>query len=200
MLLIILASSSPRRQELLSQAGVDFIVDKSTIEENPDYSKNPEEIVMSLAAEKALDVAKRHQNDFVLGADTIVYHQNRVLGKPKDMDDARRMIKELSGQKHYVYTGVAYVHNGNVWTEYQKSEVVFKNLSDLEIEEYINSDEPYDKAGAYAIQGLAKDFVKSINGDYFTIVGLPIKMVLLKLKKEGLIWRKNFAIQEIYIL
>lgn len=187
MLLIILASSSPRRQELLSQAGVDFIVDKSTIEENPDYSKNPEEIVMSLAAEKALDVAKRHQNDFVLGADTIVYHQNRVLGKPKDMDDARRMIKELSGQKHYVYTGVAYVHNGNVWTEYQKSEVVFKNLSDLEIEEYINSDEPYDKAGAYAIQGLAKDFVKSINGDYFTIVGLPIKMVLLKLKKEGLI-------------
>lgn len=184
--MIILASASPRRQELLREAGIEFLVDPSQSKEIVDLNQEPEDIVMSLASDKASDVAKRHPNDLVIAADTIVWYQNEVLGKPRNRDDAKRMLKLLSNKKHYVYTGVCYYNNGTYEREYSKSEVVFNEINDNDLESYLDSNEPYDKAGAYAIQGEAKKFVKTFNGDYFTIVGLPIKMVLSYLKKEGI--------------
>lgn len=176
--MIILASSSPRRAKLLSDAGITFRVVPSKIVETFDNHKKPQELVIGLASMKALDVAMQHPQDIILGADTIVVYHDEVLGKPKDKEDAYRMLKMLSGEHHTVYTGVALVKADQIKTFYSEAEVVMKPLSDIEINNYIQSGEPLDKAGAYAIQGKGSALVESYKGDFLTIVGLPLKDVL----------------------
>lgn len=176
---VILASQSPRRKELLSLLITDFKVVPSTVEEVVPYhlaaSKTPE----YLSKIKALDVAKSYPNDTVIGADTCVIFGGKILGKPKDRQDAYNMILNLSGKKHKVITGCTVIKNGVIKSFSVVSTVKFLKLSNIEIEAYLDTDEPYDKAGSYGIQGKAGAFVEYIKGDYYNIVGLPIA----KLKK-----------------
>lgn len=180
--MLILASSSPRRAKLMKEAGLDFIVEPSHINEDIDSKLKPVDFVLELAKLKALQVAKNHQNDIVIGADTIVVYDDEILGKPKDEDDAYRMLKLLSNDRHVVYTAVAIVKNDQIKTFVSEAEVWMKSLSDLEIKNYIETKEPMDKAGAYAIQGDGGNLVDHFKGDFFTIVGLPLKELLENLK------------------
>jgi septum formation protein len=183
-LMLILASSSPRRAKLLKDAGLDFIVEPSLIDESIDEEKlKPSEIVLQLAKMKALQVALKYPNDVVIGADTIVVYENEILGKPKDEEDAYRMLKKLSGERHVVYTGVALTRGEQLISFVSEAEVSMKELSDLEIKNYIQTNEPMDKAGAYAIQGEGGNLVDHYKGDFFTIVGLPLKELMENLKK-----------------
>lgn len=180
---IILASASPRRRELLSVITEDFEVIPSRIEEIVPSNVGLLETAEYLAGIKAEDVAKKYKDAIVIGADTCVIAEGEILGKPKTRADAFRMIKLLSGKTHSVITGCAVICNGITNSFSAETKVEFYNLSDDEIEEYVNSSEPYDKAGAYAIQGKALLFVKEIVGDYFNVVGLPIAELNIKLKK-----------------
>ena len=180
---VILASRSPRRSELLEQAHITFICEPSDIEEIMDEGLHLDKRIQQLAYQKALPIFKKHPNDIVLGADSIVYINNEVIGKPKDENDARRILKMLSGNAHQVTTGVAIVSKEHVETFSQTSDVVFYELDDAEIDDYILSGEWQGKAGGYAIQGYACRFVKEIKGDYSNIVGLPIAKVYQTLKK-----------------
>jgi septum formation protein len=176
---IILASASPRRKELLSYITDEFLVLPSGVEEIVPEKLSVHKIPEYLAKLKALDIANKNPNDTVIGADTSVVLGKTVLGKPKDRDDARNMLLMLSGKTHKVITGCAVVKNGYCKSFSVVSRVKFQKLSKNEIEAYLDSSEPYDKAGSYAIQGKAGAFVEYIKGDYFNIVGLPIA----KLKK-----------------
>lgn len=173
---IVLASGSPRRMDLLNMLNVEFVKDPSGIPEDIDLNDSPESIVMSLAFQKAMDVSNRYEDgELVIGADTIVYN-DQVYGKPLDRDDAYNMLKSLSGKEHSVYTGIAVVKAGSneKVVDYVRTKVVFKDLSDETIYSYIDTQEAYGKAGAYAIQGFGSILVEEIQGDYFNIVGLPI--------------------------
>lgn len=173
---IVLASGSPRRMDLLNMLNVEFVKDPSGIPEDIDLNDSPESIVMSLAFQKAMDVSNRYEDgELVIGADTIVYN-DQVYGKPLDRDDAYNMLKALSGKEHSVYTGIAVVKAGSneKVVDYVRTKVVFKELSDETIYSYIDTQEAYGKAGAYAIQGFGSILVEEIQGDYFNIVGLPI--------------------------
>lgn len=181
--MIILASASPRRKQLLEESGLTFIVDPSNVKEEVDYKLKPEEIVMQLAALKALDVAKRHPDDTVIGADTLVILSEQILGKPKDKEEAVSMLRKLSGNIHSVYTGVSIVHQGQEKNFFSVAEVKFRDLADIEIYEYVETGEPMDKAGAYAIQGVGSKLVEGYKGDFFTIVGLPLKQLMDELNK-----------------
>ena len=176
---IILASASPRRKELLSYITNEYTVIPSSVEETVPKGipvlKQPE----YLSKIKALDIAKDYPNDIVIGADTSVILGNEILGKPKDRADAERMLLNLSGKVHKVVTGCTVVKNGDVASFSVVSKVKFQKLTKAELEAYLGTDEPYDKAGSYAVQGKAGAFVEWIKGDYFNIVGLPIS----KLKK-----------------
>lgn len=180
--MLILASGSSRRAKLLSDAGLEFKVVPSDIEEVFNEEKSPEEIVLDLALQKAKAVFLNHPKDTVIAADTIVVFGNEILGKPKDKKDAYRMLKLLSNETHHVYTGVAVLKGNNERAFYTKSAVTMRPLSDLEIKNYIDTDEPMDKAGAYGIQGAGGQLVDHFNGDFFTIVGLPLKDVIEALK------------------
>lgn len=180
--MLILASSSPRRAKLLKDAGLDFIVVPSHLEEFVDEKYKPAELVLELAKQKALSVAAKYPNDVIIGADTIVVFEDQVLGKPRDEEDAYRMLRLLSNDRHVVYTAVALVKGDQVKSFVSESEVWMKNLSDLEIKNYIKTGEPMDKAGAYAIQGEGGQLVDHYKGDFFTIVGLPLKELLEQLK------------------
>lgn len=182
--MIILASGSPRRAKLLSDLGLEFKVVPSQIDESlsSDISK-PQDIVMELSKLKALDVAQTHYADTIIGADTVVVFEEEILGKPKDDEDAYRMLKKLSGERHVVYTGVTIVKGEKIKTFVSEAEVSMKPLSDLEIRNYIKTGEPKDKAGAYAIQGEGAQLVENYKGDFFTIVGLPLKDLLESLKE-----------------
>lgn len=181
---LVLASGSPRRSELLANANLSFEVVVSEVDEQVDPNLAPAEIVQSLALQKAEDVAKRLSGDVVvLGADTIVTLNNQILGKPKGEAEARNMLQQLSGKEHFVYTGVAIVSNTKTQTFYEKTSVQFWQLTEHEIDNYISSGEPFDKAGAYGIQKLGSTLVKRIEGDYFTVVGLPISRTVRELKK-----------------
>lgn len=181
---LILASSSPRRKELLSYANIPFEIVVSEVEEHFDEKEEPHKIVQALALQKAEAVAKSLGNEtIVLGADTIVTINNQILGKPKDENDARKMLRELSGKEHAVYTGVAIVSGAESITFFEETKVQFWELTDQEIEEYIKRGEPFDKAGAYGIQNLGSILVKRIDGDYFNVVGLPISRTVRELKK-----------------
>ena len=170
----ILASASPRRKELLSLVVNNFEIVPSEIPEKVPDDLEVEKHSEYLARLKANDIAKDYKDAIVIGADTSVIYGGEILGKPKDREDAKRMLKMLSDNTHKVITGCAVVKNSEISSFSVTTEVEFFKLTDKEIEDYLNTDEPYDKAGSYGIQGLGGLFVKSINGDYFNVVGLPI--------------------------
>lgn len=180
---LILASQSPRRKQLLTQVHVPFSIETSLVEEEMNNEESPGDLVISLAKQKAEEVFSRFPNTIVLGADTIVVVDNQVLGKPKDESDAKSMLLRLSGRAHQVYTGVHIVCEEKYVSFFEASDVYFYSLSEKEIEAYVQSGEPADKAGAYGIQGLGATLVESIKGDYFSIVGLPIAKVVRALKE-----------------
>ncbi len=171
---LILASASPRRRELLSHFNIAFTIDPASGPETPPEHAAPADTVMALSAAKAREIAARHPGDIVIGADTIVELDGAILGKPADKADAFRMLSSLAGREHRVYTGVAVVRDDTVLTEAEMTRVFFRPMTDREIEAYIDSGEPMDKAGAYGYQGLAALFVERIEGDFFNVVGLPL--------------------------
>ena len=185
---IILASASPRRRELLHQIGLETEVLPSRIEEKPTATQ-PEEVVEELSRHKCLDVAGRVQeNGVVLGADTVVALDGKIMGKPGSAGQAAEMLKSLQGRSHQVFTGVtlAEVQKGRIVrqeTFSERTEVFLFPMTEEEIEAYILSGEPFDKAGAYGIQGSFARHVKSIEGDYNNVVGLPVAAVYQRLKK-----------------
>lgn len=186
---IILASASPRRRELLTQAGYEFEIQVSHKEETY-TSETPDEIVKELALLKAKDIAEHNdaKNMIVIGADTVVAHKGAILGKPKSKDDAYEMIKGFQGDKHQVYTGVAildYDVDGNetIVNHAVKTDVYVNSMTDEEIWNYIQSDNVMDKAGSYGIQSGFAVHIEKIEGDYFNVVGLPVSYIYQMLKK-----------------
>jgi septum formation protein len=187
--LLILASKSPRRRYLLEQAGLNFSVIPSDIDETKIPLSSPETYVRILSEAKADDISKKYPEKWVIGADTIVLNNGNILGKPESRDDARTMLKQLSGQTHQVLTGYAICckAKNRMFSETVKTDVLFKHLTHEEIEWYIHTKEPFDKAGSYAIQGLGTFLVKSIHGSYTNVVGLPVCEVIEFLLNEGVI-------------
>ena len=187
---IVLASASPRRQELLSSVGIRFTVEPSNVDEEPIVDESPQEHVSRLASAKAREVAGRvNQTDevWVLGADTIVIIDGELLGKPEGRVEALHMLKKLSGRTHKVITGYS-IYNPSKDEEIKRAvetTVKFKDLTDDEITGYVASGEPMDKAGAYAIQGLGAFMVEEIKGSYSNVVGLPICQVVNDLEEAG---------------
>ena len=182
---LILASSSPLRREILKLLPATFEVLTSRTDESVDDTLPPEEIVMTLACKKAGAVAEHEKDAFVIGADTIVVYENHILGKPGNEEKAAEMLRLLSGKTHTVYTGVCVVHNNKSEKFCEKTHVTFWDLSEEEIEAYIRTGEPMDKAGAYGIQGFGATLVKSIEGDYFSVVGLPVAKLYRTMKEMG---------------
>lgn len=187
---IVLASGSPRRQEILKQLGVSFTIMPSDKEEKSTYSQ-PSDLVKDLSYNKAEDISKKvTDSSIIIGADTVVALKGEILGKPKSKEDAYNMIECLQGKEHQVYTGVSVLINEG----YQKKSIQFAECTDVvinpmtheEINRYINTDEPYDKAGGYAIQGLFAVHVKEIRGDYYNVVGFPIGELYKRLMEEGI--------------
>jgi septum formation protein len=203
--MIVLASASPRRQELLCNAGIPFTVQAANINETPLAGEAPRDCAERLAREKALAVAGSRQREWVLGADTIVVVDEIVLGKPRDLSDAARMLRMLSGRTHEVITGVCLVGSvaSGQWsvastiteqlrtkhrelkTASETTQVTMYEISDAEIRDYIATGEPMDKAGAYAIQGIASRWIPRIEGDYSNVVGLPVALVYRMLRERG---------------
>ncbi len=184
---IILASNSPRRRELLENIGLGFDVIPDNTPEPKDESMLPFELVMFLAKFKGDNVAKGISGDFlIISADTVVAINGEVLGKPHSRDEAFEMLSKLSGNTHCVYTGVYVLDKstGKSVNFYEKTEVSFKSLDIDEINDYINTEEPMDKAGAYGIQNIGSIFVEGINGDYFNVVGLPVCRLCKALKEN----------------
>ena len=179
---IILASTSPRRRELLSSLGIEFEVVPSLKEEVVDETLDFHEVVMDLAQLKSEDVATNYPNHLVLGFDTLVIYKDHILGKPKDRKDAKRMLSMLSGKSHVVMTGCSLTYKGKTTRFYDETVVHFNVLSDSEVETYLDTKEPFDKAGAYGIQGHAARFVNGIEGDYYTVMGMPISKLYNYLK------------------
>jgi len=197
---IVLASASPRRQELLRNAGIQFVVQSSNVAELPKEGENPRACAERLARGKALAVFRQRPNDFILGADTIVIVDGQILGKPQDSADATRMLHLLSGRTHEVTTGVCLLarqanarlgtanrelRTGFEDTRSETTLVAIRALSDDEIRSYVATGEPMDKAGAYAIQGIASRWISRIEGDYFNVVGLPVALVYRMLREHG---------------
>ncbi|MCX4339532.1 MAG: Maf family protein [Lachnospiraceae bacterium] len=193
---IYLASASPRRKELLRQVGISFKVVPSTVEEKI-TKERPNEVVEELSYQKAVDVcgklAAGGKDDFVvIGADTVVSAWGKILGKPADKADAARMLKDLQGGSHQVYTGVTiawkYQDMAPMYATFSEcTDVTMYTMTDEEIKTYVDSGEPMDKAGAYAIQGLCAAHIQGICGDYNNVVGLPVGRLCQELKKRGLL-------------
>lgn len=171
---IILASGSPRRRELLNTLGLSFRVCPAKGEENAPEGAGPEEIVKALSRAKAAEVSRQFAGNLIIAADTIVYLDGRVLGKPKDEADACAMLASLSGRAHEVYTGVTVMLGEDTLCEAECTKVFFRELSAEEIDAYVASGDPMDKAGAYGIQGRASLMVERLEGDYFNVMGLPL--------------------------
>lgn len=182
---LLLASASPRRQELLASMGIPFEIVVSNAEEIE--SGAPDKLVLGNARIKGLSVAREHRDAVILAADTIVYFNHQVLGKPKDKAEAERMIRMLSGAWHEVYTGVFVTGNGREESGVSVSRVQFDRLTDEEVRRYVETGEPMDKAGAYAIQGRAGMFIDRIEGSYSNVIGLPMALVRQMLIRQGFI-------------
>lgn len=184
---LILASGSPRRQELLQSVGADFLVDPSQASEETWGYMHPADLVKHLAERKAAEVASRYSDGLIIGADTIVALGDEVMGKPKDEADARRMLIRLGGHTHQVYTGIAVIDVASATRrlEFECTQVTMRPIALDEIERYIATGEPTDKAGAYAIQGKACLFVSRIEGCYFNVVGLPLHRLNAMLREFG---------------
>ncbi len=182
---LILASRSPRRRKLLQQLGLDFEVHPSDLDEKATNHRLPEQLVEQLALEKARRVATRFPEALTLGADTIVVLEGEVLNKPADEAEARAMLRRLSGRTHTVYTGVALIHPGSQReiVDYEATRVTFAPLSDAEIDAYVATGSPLDKAGAYGIQDdYGAVFIRRIEGDYYNVVGLPLHRLYCMLR------------------
>ena len=184
---IVLASGSPRRKKLLEQIGLDFTVSESGYEEKSLPDANPAEVAKFLSLEKANLAAVKHKDSIIIAADTVVVIGNEILGKPSSEEEAREMLRKLSDNTHSVITGFTIIdtkHN-KTFTSFVETKVTFKDLSELEMAAYVETGEPLDKAGAYAVQGKGGLFVKKIEGDYFNVVGLPIFAVSQALSDFG---------------
>jgi septum formation protein len=184
-MVLILASASPRRAELLRNAGIPFTAQATRIPERQRRGESPKRFAERLAREKAHAIRARHPRNLVLGADTIVVVRGAVLGKPRDHRDARRMLRLLSGRTHQVTTAVCLAGPGFEDTRSETTRVTMRKLGEQEIRDYVASGEPRDKAGAYAIQGRASRFVARIEGCYFNVVGLPVPLVYGMLRAHG---------------
>ncbi len=180
---LILASSSPRRKELLGMLNIPFQVKVSYADETYQDGMEPHEIVMELARIKSTVVAETNRDSVVIGADTIVVMDGDILGKPKNKEEAISTLTRLSGNVHQVYTGVALLRGQDSILFYEKTDVEFWPLKKEEIEQYVLTGEPFDKAGSYGIQGFGSLLVKRIEGDYFTVVGLPVSRLKRELEK-----------------
>ena len=182
---LILASGSPRRRELMSQVGLDFTVVTSDADENI-KEMEPEDYVRELSSVKAQSVLEQYADNedsvIVIGADTIVYHKGEILTKPKNEEDAFRILKSLEGQIHQLYTGVTICSAHKNVSFYEKTDVWVYDMTDEEIRDYISTGEPMDKAGAYGIQGKFAAYIKGIEGDYNNVVGLPVARLVHELK------------------
>ena len=189
-IMVILASNSARRKDILKEIIAEFTVIPSDADESVDKDIPVGETVKLLALKKAKAVYETHKSDVVIGADTVVYFNGEIFGKPKDERDAKRMLRALSGNTHEVYTGFAVVDGSGTDCEFVRTEVTFNDLSDEKITEYVNTGIPMDKAGAYGIQS-GYDIVKSYSGSYTNIVGLPKERLTEVLKTRGvLLWQK----------
>ena len=184
--MLVLASASPRRQELLRNAGIPFDVQPAHIPEDPLPGEGARECAERLAREKALAVAEQRPTAIVLGADTVVVIDGQILGKPTDSADAARMLRMLSGREHQVITGVCLVAGGQWSVASEITAVTMSEISEQEIAGYVSGGEPMDKAGAYAIQGIASGWILRIEGDYSNVVGLPVALVYRMLRKLDL--------------
>jgi septum formation protein len=182
---LILASSSPRRAQLLRAAGLDFQVDAAEIDEDPLPGEPAGQYVLRVARDKAAVVARRKSGNLILAADTTVVVDEAILGKPSDDREARGMLERLSGRAHDVLTGVVLLDGNREFATVECTEVHFLRISPDEIDAYIASGEPRDKAGAYAIQGQASRFVRQLQGSYTNVVGLPIASVCGLLRQAG---------------
>jgi len=185
----ILASASPRRIDMLRGMGLHFEIVPSDIDESPTPHESPQHHVLRLSREKAQKVGKAHPRGWVLGADTIVVIAEEILGKPADRSEAEQMLRKLSGRAHEVYTGFTLFHGRSekVSSRTVKSAVFFRNIPDDEIAWYLSTPEPYDKAGAYAVQGMGAFFIKEIQGSYTNVMGLPLCEVVDALKEENIL-------------
>lgn len=185
---IILASSSPRRKALLKQVGLKFDTDQSDYLEEMDLKLKPHNLVKYLSRKKAEAVAKKHKNAIVIAADTIIVFKNQVIGKPHTVNKARQILKSLSGKSHLVITGYTIIdtNNNQKLSKSIESKIYLRKFNSSEIESYLKSREPLDKAGGYGIQGLGALLIKKIEGDYYNIVGLPLHSLAESLKKFGI--------------
>lgn len=180
---VILASKSPRRTEILNLMNIKHIVIPSKEDEKIEKQLSPEEVVKSLAFQKANSIAKDHPDDLVIGSDTIVVINNEILGKPKDYQDAIKMLTLLQDNTHQVMTGVSLIKGDYVDTFVDIADVTFNKMTQEDIKNYLDLDKPFDKAGAYGIQDEHANFVQKINGDYYTIMGLPKEKLQNRLNK-----------------
>lgn len=185
---LLLASGSPRRKELLHSLGIDFDIANADVDETALPLETPVHLVKRLSHLKAISIAKTRPQDLVIGADTIVVADGKILGKPKNIEEASEFLQLLQGKSHIVYTGVSLVRFCNKLEDVRVSstEVFFRSMSKNQIREYILTGEPMDKAGAYGIQGLGATLVEKIVGDYFTVVGLPLALLSDMLQKAGM--------------
>lgn len=194
--MLVLASASPRRQDLLRSAGISFTVQPADIDETPREGELAAACAERLAREKALAIAKSRPRDLVLGADTVVVADDLMLAKPVDAEDAVRMLRRLSGRVHQVITGVCIAgpagktEKCELTTASETTLVTFDELSESDIRDYVATGEPMDKAGAYAIQGIAARWIPRIEGDYSNVVGLPIALVFRMLRERKLLEEK----------
>jgi septum formation protein len=186
---LILASTSPRRIEMLQLIGLDIVVLPSGIDETFRHRETPRDHVLRLSEEKALAVARSHPDDWVLGADTIVIIAGEILGKPGSVAEAKEMLEKLSGREHEVFTGFSIVrqNKGILIREVVESSVLFREITSDEMDWYTGLEEPYDKAGAYAVQGIGAFFIREIRGSYTNVMGLPLCEVVDALKRVSAI-------------
>jgi septum formation protein len=189
---LILASKSPRRKELLNQINADFDIYPSTFDEKLISINEPIELAMELSFQKALVVSRVFERSYILGADTIVNLENEIMHQPLDENDAIKMLKKLSNKRHTVITGYSIINISEdlYIKKFVSTEVEFRKLSLNEIDRYIKTKEPFDKAGAYGIQGFAGQFIRRIKGCYFNVVGLPLEAITNELNKLNLDYYK----------
>ena len=183
--MIILASSSPRRRELLSMIGLQFTIETSGEEEIQPHGLSPADFVKTLALQKAEPVARLHPQDCVIGADTIVYLEGDILGKPHTPERAKAYLTRMQGKSHVVYTGVAVLKNGKSDVRHCETRVTFASMTEREIDDYVATGEPLDKAGAYGVQGPGGIFVERVEGNYFNVIGLPLPLLYKMLVAAG---------------
>jgi septum formation protein len=186
---VVLASGSPRRRQLLELIGIQHVVSPSNIDESMRPRETPPRHARRLAREKASTVAKRHPDSIIVAADTIVVVNRKVLGKPADVADARRMLSMLSGREHTVITAVAVARGSVLRSAVEEVRVRFRRLRPDEIDAYIATGEPMDKAGAYGIQGFGATIVERVEGDYFAVMGLPLARLVSLLRAVGARYR-----------